>query len=461
MKKFLIGFIITGLVLIGLSSSIHTYSQTLPRKGSFGVGAQPLDEAKEKANNLKTGEGLIVTIITPGGTFDQMGVKIGDIILSINQKAINSPPELIASSQSFTEGNEIEVNLISNGQKVTKKGTVKGRSKEVSPNAEVNYDAVKMSLGTLRTITYIPKNRTGKVPAVFYIQGLPCQTQELPDEKDPRRQAFEAWVKAGFAVFRVERPNLGDSVATKECRDIDFKEELEVNTAGYKKLLSYNFIDTENIFFFGHSMAGWTAPYIALEVKQPKGIIVYGVGIISWFEYLIHLNRIQSTFAGATHVAAEQETRMMIPMLYQWLEEGKTAEEMRKNPALKPAVDKTFNGEYFQTRSAHFFYTMNKQNLAEAWSKITCKVLAMYAEFDVQALNGRDAEIIAETVNQFHPGNGEYMLLPKTEHVFAKAESYNQIIKIYSQPNFYQFLKDNYNPEVGRVTSEWMIKTMK
>lgn len=460
MKKFILGFVITGLALIVFSTCVRTFAQTLPRKGGFGAGAQPVDETTAKTNNLKTGEGLIVVSIAPNGTFEQLGIKVGDIILSINQKAINTTAEYVASVQTFVEGNPIEVNIISNGQKVAKKGIVKGKLKETSDNAEVNYDEVKMSLGTLRTITHIPKNRQGKVPVVFYIQGLPCQSNELPDAKDPRRQAFEDWVKAGFAVFRVERPNLGDSVATKECRDIDFKEELEVNTAGYKKLLSYDFIDTDNVFFFGHSMAGWTAPYIA-EVKQPKGIIVYGVGLISWFEYLIHVYRTQSTYGGASHVAAEQQTRQMIPMLYEWLEEGKTAEEMRKNPALKPMVDQTFDGEYFQTRSANFFYTMNKQNLAEAWSKVSSKVLAMYGEFDIQALNGRDAELIAETVNQSHPGNGEYLLLPKTEHVFSKSESYRQVAELYSKPNFYQYLKDNYNPEVGRVTNEWMKKVMK
>lgn len=465
MKKFLIGFIITGLVLIGLSTCFRTNGQTLPRKGWLGVSAQPPDEAKAKASSLKIGEGLNVLVVSPNGTFDQIGIKVGDVILSINQKAINSPAELIAMAQSLSEGNSIEVNLVSNGEKVTKKGAVKGRLKETSDNAEVNYDAVEMSLGTLRTITYIPKNRTGKVPAVFYIQGLPCQSQELTPQ-DPRKQAFEDWVKAGFAVFRVERPNLGDSLTSKDCRDINFDEEIAVNNAGYKKLLSYDFIDTDNIFFFGHSMGGWTAPFIA-QMKQPKGIIVYGTGVVSWFEYFINLYRIQSTYGGNSHVAAEQETRKMIPMLYEWLEVGKSAEEMRKNPALKPIIDQPgmFEGEYFQGkaagRSARFFYTMSKQNLAEAWSKTTCKVLAMYGEFDVQALNGRDAEIIAEIVNQSHPGNGEYKLLPKTEHIFAKVDSYKQTAELYGTGKFFQYASQNYNPEVGRVTNNWMMKAMK
>lgn len=465
MKKFLIGFFITGLLLIVVSSAVQTFAQTLPRKAWLGVAAQPLDEAKAKTNNLKIGDGLSVSTITPNGTFEQLGIKVGDIVLSINQKPIKSPAELIAAAQSLNEGDAIEVDFISNGAKTTKKGAAKGRLKETSDNADVIYDVAEMNLGKLRTITYKPKNKSGKLPSVFYIQGLPCQSQELT-AKDPRKQAFEDWVKAGFVVFRVERPNLGDSVTTKDCRDIDFDEEIEVNRAGYRKLLSYDFVDNDNVFFFGHSMGGWTAPIIA-QMKQPKGIIVYGTGVVSWFEYFIHLYRIQSTYGGETHVAAEKETREMIPMLYEWLEAGKSAEEMRKNPALKAIVDRPgmFEGEYFQGkafgRSARFFHTMSKQNLAEAWSKVSCKVLAMYGEFDIQALNTNDAVTIAEIVNQSKPGNGEFMLLPKTEHIFAKAESYKQVAELYGSGKFFQYASDNYNAEVGRTTNEWMMKAMK
>jgi uncharacterized protein len=460
MKKFLIGFFIAGLIIIGLSSCIRTFGQTLPRKGWLGVASQPVDEAKAKANNLKTGEGTQLTTIVPNGTFDKIGAKVGDILLSVNQKPINSLPDLVAVAQTFSDGDAIELNLISNGEKVTKKGAVIGRPKETSEIAEVKYDAVEMPLGTLRTITHIPKNRNGKVPAVFYIQGLPCQSNEYPDSKFVLRQAFDDWVKAGFAVFRVERPNLGDSRTTKDCKDMDFNEEVETNKAGYKKLLSYDFIDTDNIFFFGHSMGGWTAPFIA-EMKQPKGIMAYGTGFRSWFEYLIDLFRIQATYGGATHVQAEQQTRAMIPMLYQWLEEDKSPAEMRKNPALKPAVDSLFQGEYFNTRSAHYFYTMSKQNLAEQWSKTTAKVNIIYGEFDTAALNARDAITIAEIVNQAKPGNGEYTILPKTEHVFAKVDSYKQTFDLYASGKIFQHAAQNYNPEVGRVTVEWMKKVMK
>jgi pimeloyl-ACP methyl ester carboxylesterase len=465
-RSFLIGFFITAFVLITVSTCLRTYAQTLPRKGWLGVAAQPPDATQAEAAKIKIGEGLIVNSVVPGGTFDLAGVKAGDIIVTINQKPINTSAQLIAMAQSLVEGNEVIIEVNSGGKQSAKKAVVKGKPKENSENAEVLYDAVKMSLGTLRTITYIPKNKQAKLPSVFYIQGLPCQSHELgPDSKDPRKMIFEDWVKAGFVVFRVERPNLGDSVATKDCRDIDFNEEIEVNKAGYRKLLDYPFIDGDNVFFFGHSMGGWTAPIIA-QMKQPKGIIVYGTGVVSWFEYFINLYRIQSVLGGNTHVAAEKETREMIPLLYEWLEAGKTPDEMRKNPALKKIMDEpgSFEGDYFQGkafgRSANFFYTMSKQNLAAEWAKVSSKVLALYGEFDVQALSSKDAQIIAEIVNQSNPGNGEFRLIPKTEHIFAKVDSYKQTAELYGGGKFFQYATQNYNPATGIATNEWMKRVM-
>lgn len=464
MKKFLIGFFIAGIIIIGLSQCIQTFGQTLPRKGWLGVAAQPVDEAKAKASGIKIGEGLVTTLIVPGGTFDAIGVRVGNIVLSINSRPLNAPADLLASAAALNENSPIEVALVSGTEKLVKKGTVKGKLKETSEVADVNYDAVKMSLGTLRTITYIPKTRKAKMPAVFYIQGLPCQSHEI-GAKDPRKMVFEDWVKAGFVVFRVERPNIGDSVATKDCRDIDFNEEIDVNKAGYKKLLEYDFVDTDNIFFFGHSMGGWTAPIIA-QMKQPKGIIVYGTGVVSWFEYFIHLYRIQNTYGGESHVAAEQRTRQMIPFLYEWLEAGKSPDEMRKNPAFKKIMDEpgSFEGDYFQGkaygRSARFFHTMSKQNLVEAWSKVTSNVFAMYGEFDVQALNANDAELIADIVNESHPGNGEFKLVPNTEHIFAKVTSYRQTAELYGTGKFFEYATQNYNPETARLTNVWMRKVM-
>lgn len=438
-------------------------AQTLPRRGWLGVGAKPLDDATAAAAKIKVGDGLAVTLVVPGGTFDTMGVKVGDIVLKINDRAIATPAALISAAQSLTEGDALTAEVIAGDKRSILKGVAKGRPRETSPNADVRYDAVEMSLGTLRTITLVPKNATGKLPAVFYVQGFPCESQDFPPgSADPRKQAFEDWARAGFVVFRVERPNLGDSRTSKDCRDIDFDEELAVNIAGYKKLLGFDFVDNDKIFFFAHSMGAVTAPYIA-QHRQPRGILAYGLAIRSWFEYFIDIERVQQTYTGLGHVGAEKLARDSIPFLYDWLERGLPANELRaKYPQLTNGAESnwTLTGDYFNGRSTNFWHTMNKRNLVEAWSKVESKVISMYGEFDVQAINSRDAVMLAETINQSHPGNGEFMLVPGTEHVFLKMDSHRKVFELIGSGKYFEYGATNYNPEIGRITVEWMKKKM-
>lgn len=464
-KKFLIGFFITGLVLIAFASCIKTFGQELPRRGWLGIGIKPLDEASATANKLPVGTGLIVTMVAPKSTAEVLGIKTGDVILTANGKSLSKVEELVAIARNSGEGDQVELSVVSGGTASTKKGKMVGRPRETSEFADVKYDAVDMELGRLRTITYTPKGKTGKLPAVFYIQGFPCDSQEMANPVDPRKLAFEDWVKAGYVVFRVERPNLGDSRTAKDCRDITFDEEIAVNKAGYKKLLSYDFIDTDNVFFFGHSMGAFTAPIIA-EMKQPKGIITYGSGVRSWFEYFIDLARIQATYAGGSHFAAEEETRNAIPFFYEWMELGKSPEELRKNPKFKEIMDSPesnwkWDGNYFLGRSGQYWHTMNKSHTGAAWAKVTGKVYSMHGEFDVQALNSRDAELIAKMVNEAHPGNAEFKLVPNTEHVFMKVDSFRKFFEEHGSGRYLTPAGPPYNPEIGRLTVEWMDKVRK
>jgi uncharacterized protein len=441
-------------------------AQNLPRKVMLGVSAQPLTEETAKSNNLKIGDGLQILAIIPNGTFAEIGIKNGDILLSINQKTIGTPQDLIASAQSLNSGDAVEITVISNGAKVTKKGTAKARPKETSDYGEVVLDEVDTPLGKQRSIIHIPKNKTGKLPTVFFLQGYPCGSQEFPpNSKNPAKRLIDDWVKSGFVVFRVERPNIGDSKTSKNCADIDYSEEVAFHDAAYKKLLGYDYVDKSNVFLFGHSLGGITAPLLA-EAYQPKGIIVYGTGIKSWFEYFLELHRIQTVYFGGSIAEGEKQARELLPIYYEWLELGKSPTELKQNPKYKEILEApnnplSFSGDYSAGRHSKFWQTMNQTRMSEAWSKVASKVLAIYAEFDVQALNSFAAEEIARIVNENNAGNGEFLLIPKAEHGFAKVESYRQVTELFSTGKYGQYAEQNYSEDVAVKTIEWMERIMK
>ncbi len=453
-------------VAIFATSFASAQEVTLPRKALIGVGMAPLTQEIADKNKIKIGDGVSITQIVPNSTAQALGIKVGDIITKINDKKIDSPQKMVQVAGKLIDGEKFSIELISDGKKQTKTGKAKGRPKESTPYSDVRYDAIEYELGKLRTIVHIPKDKKGKLPAVFFLQGYPCQSQEfIPNFETPDKRLMVDWIKAGYVVYRVERPNIGDSQTTKDCRDINFDEEVAGNLAAYKALLKYDFVDKDNVFLFGHSLGSNVAPFLT-EPQHPKGIIIYGALIRSWFEYFIDIFRVQRTYFGNSRPTAEASARDYIPALYAWLEEGKSPEEMKKDPKLKAILEAPSNplnnsGNYFFGRHYNFWHTMNKKRMSKAWSEVKSNVLAAHGEFDVQAINDRDAKSIAEVVNESNPGKGKYLLIPKADHGFLKAESYQQIIGVMNSGQMPIYMQQNYNPEIAIKTTEWMAELSK
>jgi pimeloyl-ACP methyl ester carboxylesterase len=446
----------------------------LSRKGVLGVGAKALDAVTAKTMGVNLGDGLLITLVMAGSSADQMGLKAGDLLLSLNGQKFARFEDLAAFTRNLREGMTLEaLTLSASGEhqmrqtRQTRQGKAQGRPLETSAFADVRYGAVPVSLGTLRTISHIPKsgaNKSGKLPTIFWLQGYSCDSQEYPpNSTQAGKRLIDDWTRAGYAVFRVERPNIGDSRTSKDCRDIDYEEELALHQQVYRQLLKEDFVDPAQIFFFGHSMGSVTAPLLA-QVHQPKGIMVYGVVMRSWLEYFIDHARIQSTYfgsSGSSHVEAEAKLRAMLPVYYGWLEQGQSPQQLKaQNPGWRQLLEAGGNdisdGDYMYGRNYKFWQQMNQRPMAAAWSQVSGKVLAMYGEFDLQALHDRDAKSIAAVVNESHPGQGSYLLVPGTEHAFIKVSSYQDAAALTEPGEMLPALQERYNPEVGRLTVAWL-----
>ena len=74
--------------------------------------------------------------------------------------------------------------------------------------------------------------------------------------------------------MRSEKSGIGDRTGAP-CRDVGFRDEVSMFVSVLKKLKSYDFVDSENVFLFGHIAGGWVAPLVA-AAEPVKGIVVYG-----------------------------------------------------------------------------------------------------------------------------------------------------------------------------------------
>src|SRR5260370_36817780 len=91
-------------------------------------------------------------------------------------------------------------------------------------NAEVLYGWAQDSRGErLRTFITRPNNVTGKVPAIFFVGWLSCDTVEYPDAdtKDGFGILLRRLVEqSGYPTVRMDKPGRGDSEG--DCGKADF-----------------------------------------------------------------------------------------------------------------------------------------------------------------------------------------------------------------------------------------------
>ncbi len=455
--------LLTFLLILAFSS----WSQELPRKAVLGIGVVNLNDSIIKANKLQQKEGVLINRVLPNTTASNLKLLPGDVITQINQTKITHRVQVFSISREARAGDNFEIHYTRADKKLISKAKALAKPKESSPFGEVIYGSVPTEFGLLRTIIHKPTG-VGNAPAIFFLQGIYCSSQDFwLASTEPTKLLIDDFVKAGYMVYRVERPGLGDSEGIKHCRDLDFNEELDITKLAYEDLLGRRDVDSSNVYLFGHSMGSVTAPLLAKEF-QPKGIIVYAPIYKTWFEYFLDNFREQPVHFGVeSKVQMDEMVRNSIPLLYQWLIEGKSPNQIRNDPKNKELLNQSqtvFNynqgqDEYFFGRHYSFFSTLNSVNNALAWSKVKSHVLTIYGTSDYVALSEEGAQDIVANVNEGNEGKGTYLEVPEGDHYFAKVASKREGAKLSQDNNYVQYARQNYHPDIAVKTIEW-IKTI-
>lgn len=382
-------------------------SQTLKRLGGIGALFVPVNDSVASANGLTQKKGLLVTKIL-GETSKALGVREGDILLNINGNEVSNTQK-IYTNPAYTrrEGDGTTWIIWRDKKQVTLKGKMLPKPRERSDEFEIVYDQFPFQGGQIRCVISKPKT-PGKKPAILSIQGYPCSSIDLMPAWHPGKQIADEFTRRGYIVMRAEKPGVGDCQGTPDCYDIDFSTEVASFIAAFQKMKSLPDVDTTNLFIFGHSMGGMEAPFIANAV-QPKGIIVYGVTIRTWYEYLLEMLRFQNPNFGIDYVEMEKEQRIYATMLSDLVIKNKKPSELiDEHPEYKPLLERDFQhmkgDDFIATRGVIFSQSLNNANSVEAWSKISSYVLSAHGEYDIQVMNDFSHREIVNIVNHYHPG---------------------------------------------------------
>ena len=410
-----------------------------------------------KPGSLSARKGLLVLEVLPHSTAAALKVQPQDVLLQANGKDLKSPKDLGPALGRWRAGDGVALTVQRGKKQQTLKGKAVGKPLETSATAEVLYDKVAFQQGYLRSIISKPKSGSGRRPAILLIQGYNCGSVDNLGQGSYGK-LVNGWAERGYVVMRLEKPGVGDTEGTPACDEIDLYTETRAFTAGLEKLRQYDFVDTANIFLFGHSMGGVIAPLIA-EKHRVKGVMVYGTVFKPWFEFLLGMFRFQYPKQGTDWVENEATVRGMQQVLYHFFVEKKSPRQItQQHPELARLVEKEleYNGtDVMWTRHYTFWQQLDEINLAQSWKNTPGYVLAMQGQYDFESYDHFEHQYIADLINSYRPGRAQYLELEKTNHVFVKVPSVEEGQRI-TQRGDRAYQDKNFNYDLVEQTDKWM-----
>jgi len=300
-----------------------------------------------------------------------------------------------------------------------------GKPLEVIPGLDSRYGVLAAPDGTrLRTILTRPSGSTGRMPAILFVQWLSCDSIELPARQQDgwsrmlRRLAQES----GYAMMRTEKAGVGDSEG--DCPTLDYETELAHHRAALAALQSSPDVDPARIVIFGASMGGNYAPLVAAG-EAVAGVMIWGGGAHSWYERMLGFERRAKEFSAVPAPELDAYLRGLARFFVAYLLDRKDpATIVRERPGLAGTWEKivgTGEGSHYG-RPLAFHQQAAAQDWAAAWSRVTAPVLAMYGEFDW--FEHADAHrLVADLANRRVAGQGEFVVIPATDHHFDRFPS--------------------------------------
>ncbi len=284
-------------------------------------------------------------------------------------------------------------------------------------HATVIYDWVTNGRGEkLRTFVTRP-NASGKMPAIFFVGWLSCDSMESPHPAPDdgfgillRRLIDES----GYATLRMDKPGVGDSQGN--CAQADFESEMTGWQAAFDSMTKYDFIDRDRVFVVGLSNGGGFSPLVP-HGRPVRGFVSCSSWGRTWYEHMLELERHRLTAANKSPAEVNSSVKAFSEFYELYLVKEMTpGQVLAQHPEWKSLWYDSLDGQY--GRPAAFYQQLQALNLGELWQNVAAPVLVVHGASD-PIMSQADSEAIAQIVNQAHPGHARYLQIADMTHDFT------------------------------------------
>ena len=135
-----IGFAIPSNMMKNLTDQILEFGEV--KRGMLGVQGGEVTSELAEALGYESSKGAFVSQVVPDSAADKAGLKAGDVIVSVNGKAIDTFSELRAKVATLGAGKKITLGVIRDGKQKSFDVTL-GESTNVKAKAETLHEGLK------------------------------------------------------------------------------------------------------------------------------------------------------------------------------------------------------------------------------------------------------------------------------------------------------------------------------
>ncbi len=188
------------------------------QRGWLGVSIQDLDENTAKALGLDEAQGALVANVNNGDPADKAGVETSDVILEVNDDAVEDAGALTRKIATLSPGEKAKLTVWRKGKKLSLTAVLGERDmKKIAADGQMqSEDAGTTVLGLeLRSVN----DREAKAMGLEKGKGL------LVLDIDPDSAAAEAGIRAGDVILEINQQPVGTPGEFKNIVQSDAKEK--------------------------------------------------------------------------------------------------------------------------------------------------------------------------------------------------------------------------------------------
>jgi pimeloyl-ACP methyl ester carboxylesterase len=364
----------------------------------------------------------------------------------------------------FTQGGGSFPLVLTRGEAAVPKRPQEARDVTTPPpylEEQVRYQNRAGGITFAGTLT-LPRSAV-RSPAVILISGSgPEDRDETVFGHKPFLVLADHLTRNGIAVLRVDDRGVGGSSGTTDtATSDDFAGDV---LAGIAYLKGRREIDTAHIGLIGHSEGGLIAPIVATRSKDVAFIVMLaGPGLPG--EQILYLQAAAVNRAnGATdaQVAANQRLQERIFAIMKTEKDLAAAdakfaalrdEFVAAAPAAqKPAIAAQLNAQFKSVSTPWFRYFLT-YDPRPALSKLTCPVLALIGERDLQVPYAENLPAIEAALKAGGNRDVTAIHLPQLNHLFQTATT--------GSPNEYAQIEETMAPVALKTVSDWIAKRIR